>query len=129
MAEDGSRAGNDLQTGSDLLGQLTGFLSSEDGMKQLQSAARMLGLGGQQDRSARPVLPQGTGHDDPFGGADPQLMMKMVRLMQNARQETPSSAFLRALKPLLKEERQAKVDDAIRMLQLFSLLPLLKEMG
>ena len=119
MAEDG------------LMEQLTGFLSSEDGIKQLQNAARMLGLGGQPEQRQTDFPPmQGAGQPAfPVEGIDPQLMMKMVRLMQSARQETPSSAFLRALKPLLKEERQARVDDAIRMMQLFSLLPLLKEMG
>jgi len=118
MAEDG------------LMEQLTGFLTSEDGMRQLQNAARMLGIGDRQEHNqSPPAFSHGTGQNDPFGGADPQLMMKMVRLMQNVRQETPSSAFLRALKPLLREERQNRVDDAIRMLQLFSVLPLLREMG
>ena len=111
MAEDG------------LMEQLAGFLSSEDGMKQLQNAARMLGLG--EPKPPEPPRPE-PGTPD---GLDPQMMMKVMRLARSARQDTPSSAFLRALKPLLKEERQAKVDDAIRMMQFFSILPMLKEMG
>lgn len=131
MAEDG------------LMEQLTGFLSSEDGMKQLQSAARMLGLNvppqeqkqriGQGNSSGSDRSDGSSALSGPTGGIldgmDPQVMMKMVRLMQAARQETPSSAFLRALRPLLREERRGRVDDAIRMMQLFSILPLLREMG
>ena len=110
---------------ADLLEQLTGFLGSEDGLRQLQNAARMLGLELPKEQKREPppaqggILPEGT---------DPQTVMKMMQLMQTARQETPSSAFLRALKPLLREERRERVDDAIRMMQLFSLLPVLKEM-
>lgn len=118
MAEDG------------LMEQLSGFLGSEEGIRQLQNAARMLGIGVPEQRA--PDSSAGL-HGQPglsgIDGMDPQMMMKMVQLMQAARQETPSSAFLRALKPLLKEERRGRVDDAIRMMQLFSVLPMLREMG
>lgn len=121
MAEDG------------LMEQLSSFLGSEEGIRQLQNAARMLGLGAPEQRTPDPSAGlQGlTGQPGLPGidGMDPQMMVKMVQLMQAARQETPSSAFLRALKPLLKEERRGRVDDAIRMMQLFSILPMLKEMG
>lgn len=60
-------------------------------------------------------------------GMDPQAVFKVMKLMQAANRETPSSGLLRALKPLLREERRGRVDEAIRMMQLFSLLPLLKE--
>ena len=39
------------------------------------------------------------------------------------------SALLRALRPLLSHARQKKVDEAIRILQMLRLLPLLKESG
>ena len=127
MAEDG------------LMEQLSSFLGSEEGIRQLQNAARMLGLGAPEQRTPDPSAglqgligqPGLTSQPGLSGidGMDPQMMVKMVQLMQAARQETPSSAFLRALKPLLKEERRGRVDDAIRMMQLFSILPMLKEMG
>lgn len=37
--------------------------------------------------------------------------------------------FIAALKPLLNSERQKKADQAIKMLKLFEILPLLKEQG
>ena len=118
MAEDG------------LMEQLTGFLGSEEGIRQLRNAARMLGLQGEhpEEPHASPAT-QATSALPGMEGMDPQMMLKMAKMLQAARQETPSSAFLRALKPLLREERRGRVDEAIRMVQLFSLLPLLKEMG
>ena len=134
-----------------LLEQLTGFLSSPEGMAQLQSAAQMLGLGQQgaaapqQPASPPPVqqaappalgeLPAalaalGGGQTaNPFGGMDPRMLFRIAQMMQAANQETPASRLLRALQPLLREERRSRVDDAIRMMQLFSLLPLLQNGG
>lgn len=37
--------------------------------------------------------------------------------------------FIAALKPLLRSDRQKKADQAIKMLKLFEVLPLLKEQG
>lgn len=37
--------------------------------------------------------------------------------------------FIAALKPLLNSERQKKADQAIKMLKLFEILPMLKEQG
>ena len=37
--------------------------------------------------------------------------------------------FLRALKPLLSDERKGRVDEAVRLLKLVSLLPALQESG
>ena len=37
--------------------------------------------------------------------------------------------FLLALKPLLREENRPKIDSALRLMKLFSLLPVLRESG
>lgn len=58
---------------------------------------------------------------------DPQMLLRLGRMMQNMNKDNPSAALLRALRPLLREERRAKVDEAIRLLQLVNLLPLLRE--
>ena len=113
------------------LGQL---LNSEEGMNQLQQAARMLGIGGEESGYASlPSAGQlsgllgnlgGTGGEE---GMDPQMLLRLGRMMQNMNKDNPSAALLRALRPLLREERRAKVDEAIRLLQLVNLLPLLRE--
>ena len=50
-------------------------------------------------------------------------------LLSQAGQEDDATRLLRALRPLLGHARQKKVDEAIRILQMLRLLPLLKESG
>lgn len=58
-----------------------------------------------------------------------KMVMKMAPLFSQMNQENDSTRFLHALRPLLSPERQPKVDEAIRMLQMARLLPLLRQQG
>lgn len=50
-------------------------------------------------------------------------------MLSAARQEDDSTRLLRALRPLLGPERQKKLDEAIRLLQMMRMLPLLRKSG
>lgn len=67
--------------------------------------------------------------DGLFSGLDPEMLMKMFALFETLNQPDDNERFLLALKPLLREENRAKIDSAIRLMKLFSLLPLLKDSG
>lgn len=67
--------------------------------------------------------------DGLFSGLDPEMLMKMLALFETLNQPDDNERFLLALKPLLREENRAKIDSAIRIMKLFSLLPLLKDSG
>ena len=67
--------------------------------------------------------------DGLFSGLDPEMLIKMFALFETFNQPDDNERFLLALKPLLREENRVKVDSAIRLLKLFSLLPLLKDSG
>lgn len=64
-----------------------------------------------------------------FSGLDPEMLMKMLSLFETLNQPNDSERFLLALKPLLREENRPKIDSAIRLLKLFSLLPMLRDSG
>lgn len=64
-----------------------------------------------------------------FSGLDPEMLLKMLGLFETFNQPNDNERFLLALKPLLREENRPKVDSALRLLKLFSLLPVLKESG
>lgn len=64
-----------------------------------------------------------------FSGLDPEMLLKMLSLFETFNQPSDNERFLLALKPLLREENRPKVDSALRLLKLFSLLPVLKESG
>ena len=64
-----------------------------------------------------------------FSGLDPEMLIKLMGLLETLNQPDDSERFLLALKPLLRKENRVKIDSALRLIKLFSLLPVLKETG
>ncbi|MBP1579673.1 MAG: hypothetical protein J6B57_06235 [Oscillospiraceae bacterium] len=64
-----------------------------------------------------------------FSGLDIGSMAKIAGLLSAAGSTSDDERLLMALKPLLREENRGKVDTAMRLLKLISLLPLLRESG
>lgn len=64
-----------------------------------------------------------------FSGMDLGTMAKIAGLLGAAGSTSNDEKLLLALKPLLREENRGKVDTAVRLLKLISLLPLLKDSG
>lgn len=63
-------------------------------------------------------------------GFDPQMISKIMHIMNklSTQKDSPGCDLLRALKPMLSPERQRKTDEAINMLRILSLLPLINEL-
>lgn len=64
-----------------------------------------------------------------FSGLDPEMLLKMLSLFETLNQPDDNERFLLALKPLLREENRPKIDSALRLIKLFSLLPILRDSG
>ncbi|MCH5203457.1 MAG: hypothetical protein J1F03_01855 [Oscillospiraceae bacterium] len=64
-----------------------------------------------------------------FSGLDPEMLIKLMGLVEVLNKPDDTERFLLTLKPLLRAENRNKVDSAMRLLKLFSLLPILKEAG
>lgn len=64
-----------------------------------------------------------------FDGLDPSMLITVMSLFETMNKTDDNERFLLALKPLLREENQSKIDAALKFMKLFSLLPLLKESG
>lgn len=64
-----------------------------------------------------------------FDGLDPSMLITIMSLFESMNKTDDNERFLLALKPLLREENQSKIDAALKFMKLFSLLPLLKESG
>lgn len=97
----------------DFSSAINGFLSQPGAMEQLQQMAQQLGLsppeqGGQPKPPEKPAeLP-----------ISPELLQGLMRAAAEASKPDETSQLLLALKPMLRPERQEKVDRAIRMLGL-----------
>ena len=67
--------------------------------------------------------------DNPFGGIDIEAILKLSELFSEMNKDDKSSQLLSALKPHLRKENQTKVDSAMKLMKLMSLLPYLQESG
>lgn len=138
----------------DLASMITQLLNSEQGMQQLRSVASALGLSDNpadapqppppsygQAQGGAPGAPQGGFPDlsallgavsQPSGGTPPldaNTALLLGRVISTMGQDDDNIQLLRALKSHFSAERAKKVDDAIRILQLLRLLPLLRDSG
>lgn len=106
------------------------------------NALSMRGNGGGNNNAGNPLgalgalgglggLGGGNG-GNPLGGVTPEMLNMVARiapLLNKVNQEDDSTRLLQALRPLLSEARRKKVDEAMKILQMMRLLPLLKESG
>lgn len=139
--------------------QINKILSDPQSLQQLQSMASALGLGGSAPAAGPEPAPEPAPTPQPdlsglagalgaLGGQQDQgqnslgalagladnaqllgMVTRLAPLLGQAGREDDSTRLLRALRPLLGAERQKKVDEALKILQMLRLLPLLKESG
>ena len=70
--------------------------------------------------------------DEPtFGGIDPEVMSKIMKILPLLQQggDSERARLIRALKPLLSQSRRQKADEALRLLRLIEVIPLLGQAG
>ena len=123
----------------DLGAMISQLLADPQRMQQLGQMAASLGLGAPAQSSSNEAascggLPDlsavlGAAPRETKPAIDPSLLLKLQSAMQSLSQPSPGVELLRALRPLLSEQRAKKVDDAVRIMQLVQLLPTLKESG
>ena len=119
----------------DLSAKLTQLLNDPEGMKQLQSMAQgLMGEGGFDLSSLMPqeqpkqTIPDISGL---MGGVSPDQINMMMKLMSafNSTKEDDRTRLLMALRPHLTDKRKQRVDQAVKLLKLASVLPLINESG
>ena len=106
----------------DNLGNIMSSLTEED-MAKLSSLADEL-FTSEQKETKKP--PQGS-VGDLFSGIDPATMSKIAGILArlNSAPTDPRCELITSLKPLLSKDKQQKADEAIKKLQLLSLIPML----
>ena len=128
----------------DISAAIRSVLNDPQSMAQIQNIMQSLGAndagqGGSQNAPAPAQNAQnGAGNAlqsllPALGGANDNPMMTMLLraapLLASANQEDDATRLLAALRPLLGEARRKKLDEAVRILKLLHLLPLLRESG
>lgn len=72
-------------------------------------------------------VPQETMDDFPADALN--VVMKLMPILSSVNKEDKNTRFLGALRPLLSEKRQKKLDESMKMMQMMKMLPLLKDQG
>ncbi len=123
---------------SDLTAKLMELLSDRENMEKIQSLSSL--INGSMDGS-KDDLPRAQEQkcekpsESPPQEADGlpldaiQTAMRLAPLLSSLNKEDENTRLLCALRPLLSARRQAKLDESMKMLQMFKLLPLLRSQG
>lgn len=121
----------------DLSSMLNGLLKNPESMEKIKSLASMLGGSGGSESGPSPpsesvpAAPSVRDNRAPEG-VDPdslRTVMKLAPILSKFRQEDDSTRLLRALRPFLNEEKQKKLDEAIRLMQIVRMIPLIRRSG
>ena len=107
----------------DNLENIIGSLSDKD-IEQLSGIAQAFMGGEKEEKNTRAET-----KSEDFG-IDPQMISKIMQIMStlSKQKDSPGCDLLRALRPMLSPEKQKKTDEAIAMLRIMSLLPIINEM-
>ncbi len=102
----------------DNISDIISSLSDED-MKALGDAARNL-LGSDGD--------DGTSTEQGFS-IDPATMAKVAQIMSAMNRHDSRCDLIAALRPLLSEPRRHRADEAMQLIKLLDLLPMIESLG
>ena len=124
--------------------ELLSLLQNEDTLRMLRQTADGLGLGGQLEGALQGTLqgalqpPSSSAAPPPEEkperdtGLNPEMLKMVSALMQAMRlsgKSSPETSFLKSLKPLLRPEKSAKIDQALQMIQLMGIMNALGKNG
>lgn len=109
----------------DIMDKIQEVLSDEESMKMINELASSMFSSDDQSDEVEPDNNREESSDDGFNLGNMMAIMSLLGSAENDK----NAELLIALKPLLKEERQAKVDKAVKMLKLYSVWTILKDSG
>lgn len=118
----------------DLTEKITSALSDPEFMNTLKSFSGMLSPSNKTENSENENQNDTSNNSDGFGGFSfspdmMQMFLKLMPILSSIQQDDKYTKFIYALKPLLSEEKQKKLDNSSQILKLAQILPILKTQG
>ncbi|HZJ77388.1 MAG TPA: hypothetical protein VFD52_01110 [Clostridia bacterium] len=105
----------------DDIGKLLGSLSAEDMSMLKEKAQSILGTSEPEKKKEESGLP----NMDDF--LNPEMLFKITKLMSMLNQKDSRADLISALKPLLGEDKRKKADEAMQIMRLLNIMPLLQQ--
>ena len=109
----------------DIAEKIGELLSDEESMRQLRELAAMFS-GGEETDGENGEAPAGQDTSAGGIGIDPVMIMQ---LMSAASASDKNIDLLKALRPHLSDERQQKLDRAMKLLKLYNIFTAMRESG
>ncbi len=116
----------------DLAGKINEILGNPEIMDQIKNFSGLLGSSqNKENKNEKKEDPQKQSTSPDFKIPDDMLetFLKLAPILSSMKSEDKYTRFLKALKPLLSEERQQKIESSFGILQIIRILPLLKNKG
>ncbi|MDE6087476.1 MAG: hypothetical protein K2G25_03735 [Oscillospiraceae bacterium] len=105
----------------DLLGKMQELLADPESMKQISELAEML-KADTNDNNSNNI-------NNSANFLSPELLTKAGELLNQHKKPDKNTALLLALRPHLRQQRQNRIDHAVKLLQLWGLFKNLQQTG
>lgn len=117
----------------DITGKIGQLLNDPQAMEQIMSLKNLLLP---DDDSETPSQSEPQKSSTPaksmlpsFSDDTMRTIMKIMPLLSDIKKDDDTTRLLQALRPFLGEERQKKLDEAAKILQLIKILPVIKQLN
>lgn len=123
----------------DLTGKLMELLSNKDNIEKIKSLSGMINNSTTDDdvveksddsnseQQNKPCSEKNENDIIPIEAL--QTVMKLMPVLSSMNKDDDNTRLLCALRPHLSEKRRVKLDESMKMMQMFKLLPILKSQG
>lgn len=109
------------------MNKISGILSDKESMRQIAELAEMFKSGELNSDSPESNVQDNCSSDD--GMPDMEQIMSFISLASSFNQQDKNTQLLLALRPHLSEQKQLKLDKALKMLKLITVYNMAKESG
>jgi hypothetical protein len=118
----------------DLGKKLDALLNSPEGMAKIGQAMAALGIPSEPEPAAPAPAPQPTPVSPPESSSSSEMpdlsaLLKLAPLFSSFGKDDENTTLLKALRPYLHGEREKRLDESMKLMQLLKLLPILQERG
>lgn len=109
------------------MSRISGILSDEESVRQIAELVKMFKSGEFNEETVDYETNENCSTDD--GMPDIEQIMKLMSLVGTFNSQDKNTELLLALRPHLREEKQQKLDHALKMLKIIAVYNIAKESG
>lgn len=120
---------------SDITSQINQILSNPEMMEQIKTLSGLFGQSAAAQGSGgdfqvtENVQPKQQSPLDLMGADGLQTAMRFMPIITELKKEDETTQLLRAIKPFLSPQRQDKLEEAVRILRIIRIVPMLRNQG